>query len=313
MPVKIPSGLPAIQELAKESIFVMTEQRADTQDIRPLRIAILNLMPAKLATETQLLRVLGNTSLQVDITLLHTATYASKNTEKSHLEAFYQTWYDVKDQYYDGLVVTGAPVEQMAFEKVEYWTELCEVMDWSETHAFSTLYICWGAQAALYHFYDIPKRKLPKKLFGVYPHRRLRYDHLLLRGFDDVFHVPQSRHTAVDEDLVRAQPDLDILAVSEKAGMYLAATKDCSRIFVTGHSEYARETLEWEYLRDIAAGDDVLPPDNYYPEDDPSREPNVTWRAHGNLLFANWLNYCVYQETPFDVEKVAEQKAKKTM
>ena len=304
MPVKIPAGLPAIQELAQESIFVMTDQRADTQDIRPLRIAILNLMPAKLATETQLLRVLGNTSLQVDVTLLHTATYESRNTEKSHLEAFYKTFYDIQDQFFDGLVVTGAPVEQMEFEAVEYWQELCEIMDWSETHVFSTMYICWGAQAALYHFYDVPKVNLSKKLFGVYPHTRLRYDNLLLRGFDDVFYVPQSRHTAIDEQRMRELKDIDILAVSDKAGLYLAATKDSSRIFVTGHSEYARGTLEWEYKRDINAGAEILPPDNYYPDDDPTREPQVTWRAHGNLLFANWLNYCVYQSTPYNLNEL---------
>ena len=254
MPVKIPDGLPAVEVLAQENIFLMSYERAKTQDIRPLKIAVLNLMPTKLATETQLLRVLSNSPLQVDVTFLHTATYESQNTDKDHLEAFYRTFDEVKDEKFDGLVITGAPVEHMDFEKVYYWKELCEMMDWAEKNVFSTIYICWAAQAALYHFYDINKKPLPEKVFGVYPHRRLKYDHKLLRGFDDIFYAPHSRHTAIDVADIEKIDDIDILATSDEAGLYLAASKDGGRIFVTGHSEYSAETLELEYKRDVSLG-----------------------------------------------------------
>ncbi len=309
MPVKIPNGLPAAEILAKENIFLMTDTRAVKQDIRPLQIAVFNLMPTKLATETQLLRVLSNSPLQVEVTLLHTATYESRNTDRDHLAAFYRTFDDIKDAQFDGLIITGAPVEQMDFEQVYYWQELCNVMDWAETNVFSTMYICWAAQAALYHHYGIGKYPLADKIFGIYPHKRLRYDHLLIRGFDDIFYAPHSRHTAIDVDHVAAQPALEVLATSEEAGLYLAASKDGSQVFVTGHSEYGAETLELEYQRDVAAGKPIAVPKNYYPNDDPTKPPLVSWRAHGNLLFGNWLNYFVYQETPYDITHVAAEKS----
>jgi len=308
MPVKIPDGLPAAEILAKENIFLMSYERAVSQDIRPLKIAVFNLMPTKLATETQLLRVLGNTPLQVDITFLHTATYESQNTDKDHLAAFYRTFDEVKDEKFDGLVITGAPVEHMKFEEVDYWDELCAVMDWAEKNVFSTIYICWASQAALYHFYGIDKKPLSEKVFGVYPHKRLRFDHKLLRGFDDTFYAPHSRHTAIDVADIEDIEEIEILATSDEAGLYLAASKDGSRVFVTGHSEYSADTLELEYKRDVALGRDIAMPVNYYVNDDPEREPLVMWRAHGNLLFGNWLNYFVYQETPYDVENVAAEK-----
>lgn len=311
MPVKIPDGLPAAQILARENIFVMSDWRAAHQDIRPLRIAALNLMPTKLATETQLLRVLSNSSLQVDVTLLHTATYESKNTDKTHLETFYRTFDDIQSEQFDGLIITGAPVEQLEFEKVFYWEELRRVMDWADKNVFSTMYICWAAQAALYHHYGIGKHPLREKLFGVYSHKRLKYDHKLIRGFDDIFWVPHSRHTTLDVAEIEAHPELEVLATSDEAGLYLAASKDGSRIFVTGHSEYSSETLELEYKRDIDAGLDIAPPVNYYPGGDTKKPPVVSWRAHGNLLFGNWLNYFVYQETPYDIKNVYAEKAHK--
>ncbi len=308
MPVKIPDGLPAGDILAGENIFVMNDERATTQDIRPLRIIIMNLMPTKLATETQLLRVLGNTPLQVEVTLLHTKSYKSRNTDKAHLTAFYRTFDEIEDQLFDGLIITGAPVEQMAFEEVTYWEELCRVMDWAETHVFSTLFICWAAQAALYHFYGIEKRPLPQKLFGVYPHHIITPTHKLVRGFDDTFYAPHSRHTTVSVNDVAAHPELQVLCVSEQAGLYLAASRDGSRIFVTGHSEYDAETLGLEFKRDISAGFPTRPPFHYYPEDDASKPRMVTWRSHGNLLYGNWLNYFVYQETPYDIHAVYQEK-----
>jgi homoserine O-succinyltransferase len=311
MPVKIPDGLPAVQILAKENIFVMTDRRAVSQDIRPLRIAVLNLMPTKLATETQLLRVLGNNPLQIEVTLLHTATHKAKNIDENHLDAFYRTFDDVKDEQFDGLVITGAPVEKLDFEDVDYWPELVRILDWADKNVFSSFYICWAAQAALYHYYGIGKRPLPQKLFGVYPHRRLRYDHKLLRGFDDVFYVPHSRHTSLDESTLRACPELEVLAVSDEAGLYLAASRDGSRIFVTGHSEYDADTLALEYRRDLDAGLPIAPPANYYPQNDAAARPVVNWRAHGNMLYGNWLNYFVYQETPYDIKKVPSKRAGK--
>ena len=310
MPVKIPDGLPAIEALTKENIFVMTSRRAVSQDIRPLRIAVLNLMPTKQATETQLLRLLGNTPLQVEVTLLHTDSYRSKNTEKAYLDAFYRTFDEVWDEHFDGLVITGAPVEQMRFEDVAYWDELRRVMDWADRNVFSTFYICWAAQAALHYYYGIEKKPLPEKLFGVFSHRVLRRGHKLLRGFDDVFFAPHSRHTTIlVEDAARI-PDLEILATSPEAGLYLAANRDGSRIFVTGHSEYDAETLETEYRRDLDAGLPIRPPVNYFPDDLDTNRPPLMWRAHGSLLFANWLNYFVYQETPYDVSSIPKEKRK---
>lgn len=306
MPVKIPNGLPAIEMLAKENIFVMAEERATTQDIRPLRIVVLNLMPTKIFTETQLMRVLGNTSLQVEITLLYTASYQPRNTDKSHLDTFYRTFEEIKGEQFDGLIITGAPVEQMPFEDVAYWDELVDVMDWATENVFSTLFICWAAQAALYHYYGIQKEALPKKLFGVFPHRVLEPTNSLLRGFDDVFFAPHSRHTSVRLGDVEANPALSVLATSEEAGLYLAASKDGRRVFVTGHGEYDGDTLGKEYKRDADAGLPTAPPANYYPDDDSSKPPLVTWRAHGNLLYGNWLNYFVYQETPYVVERIKE-------
>ncbi len=308
MPVRIPDGLPAVQVLNSENIFVMTQQRAIVQDIRPLRIAILNLMPTKIATETQLLRMIGNTPLQVEVTLLHTATYASKNTDHTHLEAFYRTFDDVLDETFDGLIVTGAPVEKLDFENVLYWDELKRIMDWASTHVFSTLYICWAAQAALYYHYGIQKKALSSKLFGVFPHKVLQPNHKLVRGFDDVFYAPHSRHTDISLDDVLRHPQLDVLAVSDQAGLYLAASKDGSRVFVTGHSEYDRDTLDGEYRRDLEAGRPIDLPCNYYPDDDMMKPPRITWRAHGNLLFGNWLNYFVYQETPYELARILREK-----
>jgi homoserine O-succinyltransferase len=308
MPVKIPNGLPAYDILSSENIFVMTEERAVTQDIRPLRIAALNLMPTKTVTETQLLRLLGNTSLQVELVLLRTASYQPRNTDHNHLDAFYRTFDEVKDEQFDGLIITGAPVEQMPFEEVAYWKELTQVLDWATQNVFSTLFICWGAQAALYYYYGIDKQPLPKKLFGVYPHTVENRTHRLLRGFDDMFYAPHSRHTTVRLSEVQAHPALEVLATSEQAGLYLAASRDGRRVFVTGHGEYDRETLELEYKRDVAAGLPIEPPLNYYPDNDCTKPPRVTWRAHGNMLFGNWLNYFVYQETPYEVGRIRSYK-----
>ncbi len=306
MPVKIPNGLPAIEILSNENIFVMDASRADTQDIRPLSIAILNLMPTKKTTETQLMRVLGNSPLQVNVTLLRTASYESRHTDKEYLKTFYRTFDEVKNQQFDGLVITGAPVEKMEFEGVTYWNELVEVMDWAKENVFSTFYICWAAQAALYHFYGIKKHPLKQKLFGVFPHKPLNKNHKLLRGFDDTFFVPHSRHTEVRAADIKKEPRLELLSTSEEAGFYLAASRDGRQVFVTGHSEYDQRTLETEYRRDLDAGLPIEVPKNYYPDDNPAKPPRVLWRGHGNLLYANWLNYVVYQETPFDVEKIKE-------
>jgi homoserine O-succinyltransferase/O-acetyltransferase len=304
MPVKIPDALPASDILAAENIFVMKESRAYHQDIRPLRIAILNLMPTKIATETQLLRLLGNTALQVEVVLLHPATHESKNTAQQHLETFYKTIEEVREEKFDGLIITGAPVEQMPFEQVTYWDELRMIMEWKKTHVFSTLFICWAAQAALQHFYDIPKYPLDRKVFGVYRHRVLDPKVKLVRGFDDVFDAPHSRHTEVREADLEKIPDLQLLATSQEAGVYLAATRDGKNVFVTGHSEYDALTLKAEYDRDVQAALAIEVPVNYYPDNDPSRTPYVSWRSHANLLFANWLNYYVYQETPYDLNEI---------
>jgi homoserine O-succinyltransferase/O-acetyltransferase len=304
MPVKIPNTLPARATLELENIFVMDEERAIHQDIRPLRVAILNLMPTKIATETQLLRLLSNSALQVEVTLLHTATHESKNTDAEHLLNHYLTFDDVSQDKFDGLIITGAPVEQMPFEEVEYWKELTDIMSWVETNVESTLYICWGAQAGLYHRYGIPKYPLSHKMFGVYEHQVLRRTESLLRGFDDIFLAPHSRHTEIRRPDVEGVDELNILAESEDAGLYILATKDGRHIFVTGHSEYDPLTLKTEYDRDVGKGLPIHVPRNYYPRDDPTQPPHVRWRGHANLLFANWLNYYVYQVTPYDVSQI---------
>jgi len=307
MPVKIPTTLPARTILEQENIFVMGHERAERQDIRPLQVAILNLMPTKIQTETQLLRLLGNSALQVEITLLQTATYQPKNTNSDHLIAHYKTWEQVRKEKFDGLVITGAPVEQMPFEEVDYWHELCNIMDWARTNVFSTLYICWGAQAGLYHRYGIRKYPLSQKMFGVFEHKVLARNEKLLRGFDDAFLAPHSRHTEVRLSDVERVDELKVLAASEEAGLYLAATQNGRHIFVTGHSEYDPLTLKGEYDRDVRQGLPIQVPRNYYPEDDPSRPPLVRWRGHANLLFANWLNYHVYQVTPYDLKHIPQR------
>jgi homoserine O-succinyltransferase/O-acetyltransferase len=304
MPVKISDTLPARQILENENIFVMGEDRALHQDIRSLEICILNLMPTKIETETQLCRLLGNSPLQVEITLIHPATYDSKNTSAEHLLAHYKTFEGVSNRKFDGLVITGAPVEHLEFEQVAYWGELQEIIDWSRKCVFATIFICWGAQAGLYHRYAIPKYPLPAKMFGVFPHRVLRQNERLLRGFDDVFLAPHSRHTEIRREDVEKVAGLKLLAVSEEAGVYLLASDDGREVYVTGHSEYDPLTLQREYNRDFGRGLSINIPKNYFPEDDPTQEPEVRWRGHANLLFSNWLNYCVYQETPYDLQKI---------
>ena len=304
MPIKIPDLLPAKEVLTKENIFVMDEDRAIHQDIRPLQIAILNLMPTKITTETQLLRLLGNSPIQVEITLLRTTNHHSKNTPQEHMLAFYQTFHQVRKRNFDGMVITGAPVEQMPFDQVDYWDELTEMIDWSHRHVYSTFFICWGAQAGLYHQFGIPKYPLPAKQFGVFEHRVLRKNVKLLRGFDDVFYAPHSRHTEIRREDLERVPELEILAESDEAGVYIAATHDGRQIFVTGHSEYDPLTLKSEYDRDVKLGLPIRVPRNYFPGDDPQCPPEVRWRSHANLLYANWLNYYVYQETPYDLGKI---------
>ena len=304
MPINIPSDLPARSSLENENIFVMTDTRANSQDIRPLRIALVNLMPTKIATELQLLRVLGNTPLQVDITLLRTRDHVSKNTPHEHLERFYRTFDEVRSEKFDGMVITGAPVERIDFEEVDYWRELQEIMDYSVHNVFSTLYICWGAQAGLYHRFGVPKCMLPGKLSGVYPHHLCVENYKLFRGFDDIFYAPQSRHTEVRRADIEQCPQLEILCESDKAGVGVVMAKETGEIFMTGHLEYEADTLAKEYYRDLGQGLDLAVPENYFPQDDPSRPPIVSWRAHAHLFFSNWLNYHVYQETPFDVDTI---------
>ncbi len=306
MPIKIPNDLPATQTLNSENIFVMTETRAITQDIRPLQILLLNLMPTKVVTETQLARLLGNTPLQVELELMQMRGHVSKNTASEHMLKFYTTFDKVCDRYYDGMIITGAPVELMDFEEVDYWDELCEIMDWSKTHVHSVFHICWGAQAALYHHYGIPKYTLDEKLFGVFPHSVERRSNMLLRGFDEVFMAPHSRHTSIKREDIEACPQLKILASSPDAGVYAVATEGGKQVFITGHSEYDRETLKLEYERDKNQGLPIHVPYNYFPNDDDSREPLVTWRSHANLLYQNWLNYFVYQTTPYDLNTLAK-------
>ena len=304
MPIKIPDRLPAAKTLADENIFVMTEKRAMTQDIRPLRIGLLNLMPTKIETETQLARLLGNTPLQVELTLIQMSTHKSKNVSEEHMLAFYKTFEDIKDLKFDGFIITGAPVEKMEFEEVDYWEELCTIMEWTKTNVHSTFHICWGAQAAMYYHYGIPKIPLSEKLSGVYRHTATYKQSMLLRGFDDVFMVPHSRHTTVRIEDVEKCPDIKILATSKEAGLYAASTKNGKQIFITGHSEYDATTLQKEYIRDEKAGMNPLVPENYFPDDDPTRDPIVTWRGHANLIYSNWLNYFVYQSTPYDIEDI---------
>ncbi|MDL2306722.1 homoserine O-succinyltransferase [Desulfovibrio sp. OttesenSCG-928-C06] len=304
MPINIPADLPARSALENENIFVMTDARAQLQDIRPLRIAIVNLMPTKIATEIQLLRLLGNSPLQVDITLLRAESHVSKNTSSDHLDRFYTTFSQVKDKKFDGMLVTGAPIEQIPFEEVNYWSELQEIMDYSAENVFSTLYICWGAQAGLYHRYGIPKYQLSEKISGVFRHRIVKPAQKLFRGFDDVFNVPHSRHTEIRKSDIMAVPELEILAESDESGVCVVAAPKTGEIFITGHLEYDPDTLGNEYHRDLGKGLNPRLPANYYPDDDPSQTPVVTWRSHAHLFFSNWLNYHVYQDTPFDMSKI---------
>lgn len=304
MPIKIPNNLPASEVLNNENIFVMDEDRAYHQDIRPLKIAVLNLMPTKIVTETQLLRLLGNSPLQVDIVLLHPKTHTSKNTPEEHLANFYKTFEDVEDQKFDGLVITGAPVEQMDFEKVDYWEELKDIMNWSVHNVYSTLHICWASQAGLYHHYGIPKHPLKSKIFGVFTHTLSKKNVKLTRGFDDIFYVPHSRYTEVRKEDIEEVPGLEILSESHEAGIYIVSARNGRQIFVSGHAEYDPLTLKMEYERDINKGLEIDIPKNYFLDNDPAKPPVVTWRGHANLLFSNWLNYYVYQETPFDLNEI---------
>ncbi|MCL1805149.1 MAG: homoserine O-succinyltransferase [Clostridiales bacterium] len=304
MPIRIPDNLPAATTLSNENIFVMSEERAYHQDIRPLKVAILNLMPTKIATETQLLRLLGNTALQVDVTFLHSISHVSKNTPEEHLTAFYHSWEDIRKEKFDGMIITGAPVEDLDFHDVDYWDELCAIMEWSKDHVYSTLHICWGAQAALNYHYGVPKIPLSEKCFGVFAHQASRQYVRLLRGFDDIFFCPHSRHTTIDRKDVLACDKLDLVAESRDAGVAIVRAMNGRQVYITGHFEYDPLTLKSEYDRDVAAGKPIAVPQNYYPDDDPSKLPIVRWRSTGNLFFANWLNYYVYQETPYDLTQM---------
>lgn len=304
MPIKIPNDLPAVKQMEKENIFVMTTQRASTQEIRPLKILLLNLMPTKIETETQLVRLLGNTPLQVEMEFLQTASHKASHVSEQHMIDFYKTFDEIKDRKFDGMVITGAPVERLKFEDVEYWDELCEIMEWTKSHVTSTLHICWGAQAALYYHYGIEKQEFDEKLFGVYKHTIDHKRSMLFRGFDDVFDVPHSRYTTFRREDVEAIPTLKILASSEEAGVFCISTKRGRQIFVTGHSEYDAGTLKEEYLRDKKAGLDTKIPKNFFPDDNPSKKPVVTWRSCANLFYSNWLNYFVYQATPYDITEI---------
>ncbi|MBQ4244651.1 MAG: homoserine O-succinyltransferase [Clostridia bacterium] len=304
MPIKIANELPAYKTLENENIFIMTEDRALTQDIRPLKIIILNLMPTKIETETQILRLLSNSPLQVDVELLQVKSHKSKNTSQEHLLKFYNTFDEIKMNKYDGMIVTGAPVEHMPFEEVDYWEELCEIFEWSKKNVYSTFHICWGAQAALYYHYGIPKYDLDEKMFGIYPHRSLDSLHPLMRGLDDVFYVPQSRHTEIRRNDIALVKDLQIISYSEMSGVHLVSDMECRNFFSTGHSEYDRDTLAREYFRDLDKGLPIKIPYNYFPEDNPKNTPVITWRQTGNIIFTNWLNYFVYQRTPYDINNI---------
>lgn len=304
MPIKIPSGLPAAEVLQSENIFVMDELRATAQDIRPLRIAILNLMPTKITTENQIIRLLSNSPLQIELTLLRVASHVSAHVSPKHMETFYRTFDEVRGEKFDGLIITGAPVENLEFRDVDYWDELCDIMRWSKTNVYSTLHICWAAQAALNFHYGIPKYPLPAKMFGVFEHKNLEPNHPLLRGFDERFKAPHSRHTEVRREDIDACPKLEILAESEEAGVYIIASRKRRLFYVTGHSEYDNTTLAAEYFRDVNRGLDIEIPKHYFPDDDPKNIPPNVWRGHAHLLFSNWLNYFVYQGTPYDIDKI---------
>ncbi len=304
MPIIIPKDLPASQTLTNENIFVMNRERAESQDIRPLRILLLNLMPTKIVTETQFARVLGNTPLQIKLELMCVKSHVPQNTAQDHMLSFYHDFDEYKAQFFDGMIITGAPIENLPFELVDYWKEFCEILDWSKSHVYSTLHICWGAQASLYYHYGIPKESLPEKLIGVFEHRVTHKGSILFRGFDDVFMIPHSRHTTFDKKDILRIPELKILAESEKAGVYAVSTNGGRQIYLTGHAEYDPDTLEKEYQRDKAAGLPIHIPENYYPNDDDSLSPVVHWRSCGNLLYSNWLNYFVYQTTPYDVMSI---------
>lgn len=305
MPIRISQDLPAYQILQNENIFVMTHDRAEQQDIRPLKILILNIMPKKIETETQILRLLSNTPLQVDIELMHVASHISKNTSLSHLETFYTTFGEIKDKHYDGMIITGAPVEHLPYEQVDYWDEICQIMEWSKTHVFSTLHICWAAQAGLYYHFGIPKYPLAQKMFGIFPHVVEVEHSLLLKGFDECFYVPHSRNTEVRRADIEQVSQLEILTSSPMSGVHIVANKNGRQYFITGHSEYDRDTIAQEYFRDRDKGIDIQIPYHYFPEDDPTRTPRVTWRCHANLMFSNWLNYCVYQRTPYNLDELS--------
>ena len=308
MPIKIPNNLPAQEILENEHIFVMNENRALTQDIRPLKIVILNLMPTKITTETQILRCLANTPLQIEIDLLQTTTHKSKNVSEEHMLAFYQTFDDIKDNKYDGMIITGAPVEDMEFEEVDYWEELCKIMEWSKDNVQSTFHICWGAQAGLYYHYGIKKYKLKEKMFGIYKHRLITPKSRLFRGFDEEFYAPHSRHTTVRIEDIEKNPNLKLMAVSEEAGAYVVGDNEGTQFFVMGHSEYDADTLAKEYFRDVNKGLDIKIPVNYFPDDDPTKKPVLKWRAHSNLIYSNWLNYFVYQTTPYELSAGVHKK-----
>ena len=306
MPIKIQADLPAVQVLESENVFVMTHERAMSQDIRPLNIVILNLMPTKAETETQLMRVLSNTPLQVDVTLLQMATHKSKNTSESYLDTFYKTFDEIREKKFDGMIITGAPVEKLPFEQVDYWPELCRIMAWSRSNVYSTMHICWGAQAGLYYHYGIPKYLLSQKITGIFRHRVLDPLHPLVRGFDDDFWAPHSRYTEIRREDIEKNPELEILTESNAAGVHIVATKNARQIFVTGHEEYDRNTLKKEYLRDVRKGIHPAMPQNYFPNDDPAQEPPFVWRSHAFLMFSNWLNYFVYQNTPYEIGNISE-------
>lgn len=305
MPLNIPVTLPAVDELRKENIFVMDSDRASNQQIRPLKLLILNLMPIKIATETDLIRVLSNTPLQIEIDFLYMDTHTSKNTPQEHLDSFYKTFQEIKKSNYDGMIITGAPVEHMPFEEVNYWDEITEIFDWAKTHVTSSFFICWAAQAGLYYHYGVPKHPLDKKMFGVFEHKLNHPQNPIFRGFDDVFYVPHSRHTEVRVKDIVANPLLTLLSESEDSGVYMVMARNGREFFITGHSEYSPNTLDTEYKRDVNKGLPIEIPRNYYPDNNPELEPVVRWRSHANLLFTNWLNYFVYQETPYDLEKIS--------
>lgn len=305
MPVIIPANLPAYKTMGDENIFVMSKERAECQDIRPLEIALVNLMPTKIETETQFVRLLSNTPIQINVEFIHTSTYESKNISLSHMKSFYKNIYQVKNKKYDGMIITGAPVELMEFEEVDYWEEMKEILDFSRNNVTSTMYICWGAQAAMHHFYKLQKRELPAKIFGVFEHKKKHDTCMLLNGFDDIFYVPHSRHTEISADSIKSVRELIVLAESDDAGVHIAVTDDYNKIFVMGHSEYDPLTLKYEYERDISQGKPINIPKNYYPNDDPKNSPFVKWRGHANLLFKNWINV-LYQETPYDLNEIGK-------